>query len=213
MGESGLRTERGGMPTNLPPRLLLAALLALALAACAPFATARLAPSDAASASGATAGRTGDAGYWAVADRLQQRLDAKWSERAGRYALDAPSNANALLTLSVAALEDHHGPARNDARARRLARALTAGPPFVATPPPAWHDAQTHAPGFVESMTSRHSNQHLVIDSAIVDGLKYAWLARRQLGLSRRLGARIADRIHRTAMGSYWRWPTVRLNQ
>ena len=62
-------------------------------------------------------------------------------------------------------------------------------------------------------MHTIRSNQHLVVDSEVIDGLRYAWLARRELGLSTAQAAAIADRIHRTAMGSYWRWPTIRLNQ
>ena len=118
-----------------------------------------------------------------------------------------------LLTLSVAAARGHEGPARNDRRARRLVDALVSSPPFVEKDPPRWKDAQTHAPGFVSSMHTVRSNQHLVVDSEVVDGLRAAWLARRELGLSGAQAAAIADRVHRTAMGSYWRWPALRLNQ
>ena len=62
-------------------------------------------------------------------------------------------------------------------------------------------------------MRTLRSNQHLVVDSEVVDGLRYAWLARRELGLSERQSSAIADRIHRTATSSFWRWPTIRLNQ
>ena len=110
-------------------------------------------------------------------------------------------------------MRDHHGAARNDRRARRIVDALVSSPPFVATAPPRWKDSQTHAPGFVSSMHSIRSNQHLVVDSEVIDGLRYAWMARRELGLSDDQARAIADRIHRTAMGSYWRWPTIRLNQ
>jgi hypothetical protein len=89
-----------------------------------------------------------------------------------------------LLTLAVAAQRGHQGPARNDCRARRLVDALVDSPPFVAKAPPRWKDAQTHAPGFVSSMHTIRSNQHLVVDSEVIDGLRYAWFARRALGLS-----------------------------
>ncbi len=62
-------------------------------------------------------------------------------------------------------------------------------------------------------MRTLRSNQHLVVDSEVVDGLRYAWLARRELGLSERQSSAIADRIHRTATSRFWRWPTIRLNQ
>jgi hypothetical protein len=152
--------------------------------------------------------------YWAFADRLQPRMDRLWSDKAGYYTGSySGTNGNMLLTHSVAALRGHTGAARNDRRARRLVDALVSSPPFVATPPPKVGDAQTHAPGFVSSMSSRRSNQHMVIDTEIVDGLRHAWLARRALGLSARQSRLIADRIHRTAMGRYYRWPTIRLNQ
>src|SRR5829696_9581822 len=152
--------------------------------------------------------------YWAFADRLQPRMDRLWSDKAGYYAGSySGTNGNMLLTHSVAALRGHTGAARNDGRARRLVDALVSSPPFVGTPPPKVGDAQTHAPGFVSSMSSRRSNQHMVIDTEIVDGLRHAWIARRELGLSARQSRLIADRIHRTAMGRYYRWPTIRLNQ
>ena len=139
---------------------------------------------------------------------------ATGTTQAGLYSgFSAGAHADVLLTLSVAATEDHHGAARNDARARRLVDALVASPPFVDDAPPRFKDAQTHAPGWVVLDATRRSNQHLVVDSEVVDGLRYAWLARRELGLSDEQSRAIADRIHRTAMGSYWRWPTIRLNQ
>jgi hypothetical protein len=162
----------------------------------------------------AVASASGDAGYWAFADRMQARADRYWNDATGLYdGLSAGAHSNVLLTYSIAAMRDHHGTARNDRRARRLVDALTSSPPFVAKDPPRWGDSQTHSPGWVASMTSTHANQHLVVDSEVIDGLRYAWLARRELGLSRRQADRIADRIHRTALGSYWRWPTIRLNQ
>ena len=71
-----------------------------------------------------------DAGYWAFADRMQQRLDRLWDERDGYYhggggGADPMTNSMLLLTHSVAALSGHEGPARNDAPrppARRAAR-------------------------------------------------------------------------------------------
>ena len=64
-----------------------------------------------------------DAGYWAFADRMQQRLDRLWDERDGYYhggggGADPMTNSMLLLTHSVAALSGHEGPARNDRRAR-----------------------------------------------------------------------------------------------
>ncbi len=154
------------------------------------------------------------ASYWDVADSLQVRIDRYWDEGDGLYSgFSAGAHADVLLTLAVAAKEGHHGPARNDARARALVDALVSSPPFVSKAPPRYRDAQTHAPGWVSSMRRLRSNQHLVVDSEVVDGLRHAWIARRELGLSARQSAAIADRIHRTARSAFWRWPAIRLNQ
>src|SRR5215218_10202228 len=180
------------------PRTALSIIIAAALLAAAP----------------ASASALDDDGYWAFADRMQTKVDRYWDEDAGLYAgLSSGAHADVLLTLAVAAERDHHGAARNDRRARRLVDALVASPPFVATAPPRWHDAQTHAPGFVSSMLTARSNQHLVVDSEVIDGLRRAWIARRELGLTSRQSRVIADRIYRTAAGAYWRWPAIRLNQ
>ena len=162
----------------------------------------------------AVASASDESDYWAFADRMQTRVDRYWDDASGLYAgFSAGAHSNVLLTYAVAAMRDHRGPARNDRRARRLVDELTSSPPFVEKDPPAFGDAQIHSPGWVASMTSTHSNQHLVVDSEVIDGLRYAWMARRELGLSQGQADRIADRIHRTALGSYWRWPAIRLNQ
>ena len=66
----------------------------------------------AAAAPPAAAAGLDDAGYFAVADGLQRRLDALWSPRLGRYepgpgAATAQVNADLLLVHSLAALRDH----------------------------------------------------------------------------------------------------------
>src|SRR4051812_39970928 len=73
-----------------------------------------------------------DAGYWAFADRMQERLDPLWDEQAGYYragsgGVEPMTNSLLLLTHSVAALSDHQGPARNDRRGRVLAGRLVDG--------------------------------------------------------------------------------------
>jgi hypothetical protein len=158
-------------------------------------------------------------GYLGVADRLQAGFEPLWSDRGARYVVtgggtETTANANMLLVHSVAALRGHRGPSRQDARARVLVRSLLATPPYAATLPPR-NDAssQWHAPGWVSSMHHLRSGQHVMVDSEVVDGLVYAWLARRQLGLSRGLARLIASRIHAVARGRFWRWPAIRLNQ
>jgi hypothetical protein len=183
-----------------------ALLLALPLLACA-------------ASSPAPAHAYDDAGYFAYADRMQERLDSLWNEQRGIYepgpgGVDALVNAGMLLTHSVAARHDHHGPARNDHRARLVAKALVSAPAFVdrrPRNPPA--GSQVHVPGWSSSMYTSEANQHLVYDAEIVDGLVHAWKARRALDLPRETARMIADRIHRVARTRFWRWPAMRLNQ
>ena len=160
-----------------------------------------------------------DHGYLTVADRIVPAFDRLWDEREGRYmvfggGVETTSNANLLLAHAVAAQRGHRGPARQDARARRIVASLLASPPYAAKLPrlPAG-DSQRHAPGWVSSMRTLRSGQHVMIDSEVVDGLVHAWSARRALGLTRSASRRIARRIHAVARGRFWRWPKIRLNQ
>ena len=161
-----------------------------------------------------------DAGYLAYADRMQERLDPLWDEQAGRYrpgggGVDSLVNALMLLTHSVAAQQGHEGASRNDHRARLIALALVSPPAFreeqAPHPKPG---SQTHAPGWSCSMTGGSGCQHLVFDAEIVDGLVYAWIAPgASSALPQSRPPMIADAIDRTVRGSFWRWPTIRLNQ
>jgi hypothetical protein len=166
----------------------------------------------------ATAQATDDAGYWAFADKVQQRVDDSWNERLGRYNAGSPSvdtmlNANELLLHSAAALAGHQGPARADARARSIAAELMETPPWIETVTDPLPGSQPHAPGWVGSMHVIRAGQHLVVDGEVTDGLAMAWRARNALGLDANTQALIADRLRRVALGPYWRYPTLRLNQ
>ena len=160
-----------------------------------------------------------DAGYLQYADRMQERLDGLWNEQRGIYepgpgGVDALVNAGLLLTHSVAAQAGHEGPARNDHRARLVAKALVTAPAFIdrrPSHPPA--GSQIHVPGWSSSMYTIDAGQHLVYDAEIVDGLVHAWKARKALDLPDETARMIADRIHRVAHTHFWRWPTIRLNQ
>jgi hypothetical protein len=127
----------------------------------------------------------------------------------GGGGVEPMANSMLLLTHAVAAMQGHEGPARNDHRARELALRLVSGPPFVNKP----GTGQTHAPGWVNSMTSSNGGQHLVFDAEVVDGLVYAYRARQALQLPDSTVEKIRSAIHRTAHGSFWRYPTIRLNQ
>src|SRR5215218_2372156 len=94
-----------------------------------------------------------DAGYFAVADRLQPIFDPLWDESGGHYrvpggGVETTTNANMLLVHAVAAQRGYSGPARQDHRARELAASLLHSPPYAATPPPRRDvNSQWHAPG------------------------------------------------------------------
>jgi hypothetical protein len=119
-------------------------------------------------------------------------------------------NADQLLVFAVAARHGHSGPARNDARARRIARFLTG--------PEAW----TEAP--LPDTLPRHKGpgwrggpefpiMHEVFGSEAAEGLAEAYRARDVLGLESDTVARIRDQIGRVAASPGWRWPAIRLNQ
>ena len=74
-----------------------------------------------------------DDAYWAFADKMQQLADKHWDEQDGYFHLggggsEPMSNSMQLLTYSVAAMQGHEGPARNDHRARILADRLVSSP-------------------------------------------------------------------------------------
>ncbi len=151
-----------------------------------------------------------DAGYWSYADRLQQQLDPLYRNgtyHAGGGGTEPMVNSLMLLTHSVAALEGHQGPARNDERARSIADALVTRAYTTQK-----RAGQAHAPGWTNGMDGRGS-QHLVFDAEVVDGLVYAYRARRELQLPEETVDRIRSAIADTARGSFWRYPTIRLNQ
>jgi hypothetical protein len=159
-----------------------------------------------------------DARYWAFADKVQTRLDDTWNEKLGRYRANSPSvdtmlNANELLVHSAAALAGHHGPAREDDRARSIAAQLMQSPPWIEQVTDPQPGSQPHAPGWVASMHVLKSGQHLVVDGEVTDALAMAWRARDALGLDPTLRLLIQDRLRRVANGPYWRYPTLRLNQ
>jgi len=161
-----------------------------------------------------------ETGYWAFADKVQKRLDETWNERLDRYKAGSPSvdtmlNANELLLHSAAALRglDASHPSRADARARSVAAQLVQTPPWIETVTDPQPGSQPHAPGWVGSMHEVRSGQHLVVDGEVADALAMAWRARDVLRLDDQTRALIVDRLRRVALGPYWRYPTLRLNQ
>jgi hypothetical protein len=156
--------------------------------------------------------------YWAFADRVQERLDETWNAHLDRYRAGSPSvdtmlNANELLIHAAAALRGHQGPARADARARSVTAQLLQTPPWIETVTDPQPGSQPHAPGWLASMHELRSGQHLVVDGEVTDALAMAWRARDALGLDPQTRILIQDRLRRVALGPYWRYPTLRLNQ
>jgi hypothetical protein len=161
-----------------------------------------------------------DADYWAFADWLQPAMDRIWNEAEHAYTHDVRINASALVTHAVAALQGHDGDCRRDERARELARRLCQSPPYRPTPAggPTRHanprsESQRHAPGFVSSIASPGSTQHITVDPKVARALYYAWRAREELRLPPALVARIVERVRSVAYSPFFRYPNIRLNQ
>ena len=92
------------------------------------------------------------ANYLSTADRLQVHLDQIWREDRGYYdpgpgATTTQVNGALLLVHSVAALQGHSGPARNDQRARRIAGFLT-GPRIWTDRPRRGAEPEIRGPGW-----------------------------------------------------------------
>ena len=182
------------LKARLPLLVLAAALIAASPAHAAPY---------------------DEAAYWGFADRMQQRLDDTWDGDRGHYrpgggGTDLSVNAEMLLTHAVAALKGHEGPARQDARARAIAKRLVSAPAFRETP--IRSSRHGHAPGWGNTLNGG-SDQHLVWDANAMDALTYAYRARKELELPEQTIEMIRDRVKRVAAGAYWRWPAIKLNQ
>jgi hypothetical protein len=145
--------------------------------------------------------------YLAFMDRVTDAMEPVWKPHTqAYYPTQSMANARMLLVHSVAAMTGHTGAARQDDRARVLARKLCEAPWFIESNPP--KGDQRHLPGWVDG-----GIQHLVVDAEIAESLAIAWRARDALALEPATVALIADRITRTTAGTYWRYPTIRLNQ
>jgi hypothetical protein len=157
--------------------------------------------------------------YWRFADWLAPYFDALWQPDRNVYGSGSSGvgriyhNSLLLTTHSVAALAGHQGPARNDDRARVLARRLCESPPWSERDASPEGDPQFHNPGWVESMGTREAAMDKSIDPKVAESLMYAWRARDVLRLPQETLDLIADRVNRCARGPFFRFPNVRLNQ
>ena len=159
-----------------------------------------------------------DADYFGFADRMVERLDRTWDPVAGYYksgspGLDSRYNASLLVIHATAAAHGWTGLARNDARARSIARALTEAPPFYTARTAPWDDPMFHTPGWIGKMEGDYDLMDKAIDPKIAEGLQIAWRARAALGLGDATAGRIVDQIRRVAHVPFYRYPAVRLNQ
>jgi hypothetical protein len=159
-----------------------------------------------------------DGDYFALADDVMLRLERTWREdeevySSGGGGLDAIYNGALLTVHATAAMHGHTGPARNDARARLLAKRLCESPPFFdgrALPHP---DRMFHTPGWLGDLYSYVSPMDKAYDPKIAEGLTMAWRARSVIGLSPGTAARIVRCVDSVARGPFFRYPGVRLNQ
>ena len=159
-----------------------------------------------------------DADYFAVADEVIRRLDRTWQEEARTYSaggrvIDAIYNAALLTIHAVAAERGHHGPARNDARARLIAERLCESPPFFSGRTLPNPDKMFHTPGWLGDLGTYDSPMDKAIDPKVAEALTAAWRARATLGLSPAAVARIVTCVDSVARGPFFRFPYVRLNQ
>jgi hypothetical protein len=161
-----------------------------------------------------------DADYWEFADWLQVALDRLWNESHTAYTTDTRMNACVLMTHATAALKGHNGRSRDDARARQLTGMLCESPPYkpARNGRPTRHpdprsESQNHAPGWVTSVASLGSQQHLTVDPKVARALYYAWRARDELQLPAAIVDRIVELVRGVAYSPFFRYPNVRLNQ
>jgi hypothetical protein len=167
-----------------------------------------------------------DADYFAFADRVTAAFEPFWNEEKGFYStgarsIDTIATAAMLTVFSTSAAHGHIGPARNDVRARRLVKSLTASPPFYtrarppvyARPGHRYYDKMFHSPGWTSNMDGDYVDMDKSIDPKVSEGLQMAFRARDVLQLPAEDAARIADEIHRVAYTHFFRYPQVRLNQ
>ena len=92
-----------------------------------------------------------DADYWAFIDPIVEHMDRLWDERDACYVISGAGETvinAALCTIhAVAAMSDHDGPSRNDARAVKLARRLCASAPWSDRRTPIEPDKMFHKRG------------------------------------------------------------------
>jgi hypothetical protein len=152
-----------------------------------------------------------DGDYLGFADRIAAGTRLAWD---GSYVsrekgATTRTNANMLLLHAVAALRGHAGPARQDERARSLVERMTRAPAFRLR---RVKSSATRAVCWSRHVTSGEPD-HISLDAQAAEALGWAWVARRELGLSRTAAARIVAAIDGCARHPAWRYPRALRNQ
>ncbi len=158
-----------------------------------------------------------DADYWAFIDPIVEHMNRLWDERDNCYVISGAGETvinAALCTIhAVAAMSDHEGPSRNDARAVRLARRLCASAPWSDRQTPVEADKMFHKRGWTESMHHRSRGFDKSIDPKVAEALEAVWRARRILHVPQPLVNLMVARVNACAHDAFFRFPGIRLNQ
>src|SRR4051794_33886655 len=199
------------MTSSLPRKAALLAALVLALLG------------GAAGAAGAARAAVPDpplrnADYFSFADQITLHLERDWSTahqqyRAGGRSLQTIMNAAMLTVFATAAAHGHVGPARNDQRARELARELVSSPPYWTAASSPRFDKMFHSPGWTSNMDDGYVDMDKSIDPKVAEGLAIAYRARDVLRLDGTTVRLIPQRVSDVAHTAFFRYPLVRLNQ
>ena len=158
-----------------------------------------------------------DADYWAFIDPIVEHMDRLWDEHDACYVISGAGETvinAALCTIhAVAAMSDHDGPSRNDARTVKLARRLCASAPWSDRRTPVEPDKMFHKRGWTESMHHRSRGFDKSIDPKVAEALEAVWRARKVLNVPQPLVNLMTSRVNACAHDAFFRFPGIRLNQ
>ena len=193
-------------------RITCLAVLLLALGALSSFAPA------VAGAQAADGPRADSSRLWSFVDGRAAEIEPLWRASRRIYVMAGGNLSTRLLANMLeihanAAIAGHVGPSRHDDRVEPLVGALTHYPAFVESSTTRADDDQWHVPGWLADPGHFPSDQHVSLDSQVAASLQTAWEARRVIGLSEASIQAIRHSIHVVAWSSFYRWPSIRLNQ
>lgn len=166
----------------------------------------------------ATAGDIG--AYLSFMDMISSRLVDRWSEVRGAYhptvgGYSTLVNARMLQVHANAAAVGHSGPSRNDARALSLVSVLLASPSPWRTVGDSFteRDKMFHIPGWTESLNEPQAAMDKAVDPQVAEALSAAWRVAATLGMDAQTAQTIVEHVSSCARGSFFRYPSIRLNQ